>query len=199
MKKTILIFSALFSMFFINAQHQTIGLNYSIGFNPSGDKFTYDNKEIGNYSLGWYQVPGSAEARLSGYGGINFFTQTGSRLIITKNGNVGIGTTTPNQALVVNGSIALNYNQTGGFNGIKRNGVATEYFNLITNSNTSVIHQFTGSNKTIMSMTQGGNVGIGTTTPNQALVVNGSIALNYNETGGFNGIKRNGVATEYFI
>lgn len=88
------------------------------------------------------------------------------------NGNVGIGTKNPNQALVVDGSIGFDYNKRGSFNGVKRSGVATEYYNTVTKTNTNVIHKFTGgAGKLIMSMTQGGNIGIGTNNPRGKLEV----------------------------
>ena len=93
----ILVFLGLVS----NAQNQVLSINYAIGHGVTSDKFTYDGKNIGNYSLGWYTVPDSAEARLSGYGGVNFFTNRISRLKINHNGNVGIGTTNPSALLEI--------------------------------------------------------------------------------------------------
>ena len=93
-----------------------------------------------------------------------------------KNGNIGIGTTTPDQALVINGRISFDYGDGKSYNGVRREGAKTEYYNVITGG-TSIIHEFTGSNGAIMSLKNDGNVGIGTTTPDQALVVNGRISF----------------------
>ncbi len=79
-------------------------LSQSVGHNPEGDTFSYIGDIIGHYSLGWHAVPGSAEARLSGYGGIKLFTQSTPRLSISLSGEVGIGTTSPTAMLDVNGN-----------------------------------------------------------------------------------------------
>ncbi|WP_282086428.1 tail fiber protein [Aquimarina algiphila] len=89
-------------------------------------------------------------------------------------GNVGIGTITPDQALVVQGNIAFDYGDTKSYNGFRREGVKTEYYNIITGG-TAVIHEFTGSNGAIMSLKNDGKIGIGTTTPDSKLAVNGKI------------------------
>lgn len=95
---------------------------------------------------------------------------------IGQNGNVGIGTSNPDEALVVNGNISFSYNNNLSANGLRRNGIKTEYYNTITGVSTNVIHEFTGANTTIMSLTQGGQVGIGTLTPGSwKLAVNGNI------------------------
>ncbi len=109
MKKLLFSLIAL-SFLNLNAQNQTIGLNYSFGFNPDNNNFTYNGASLGNYALGWYSITGGAEARLSGYGGIHLFTNKLNRLSIIHNGNVGIGTDNPNLKLHIknpNGGAAL--------------------------------------------------------------------------------------------
>jgi len=71
-------------------QSQTIGINSYYGANPN-DNFTYEGTTLGNYSLGWYQTANAAEARISGYSGIRLFTNRIPRMIISNNGNIGIG------------------------------------------------------------------------------------------------------------
>ncbi len=72
------------------------------------DNFTYQDKLIGHYSIGWnsdswYTSAGSLWQ--SGYGGVKFFTGGQFRLGITVSGNVGIGTDNPQNKLDVAGTI----------------------------------------------------------------------------------------------
>lgn len=81
-------------------------------------------------------------------------------------GHVGIGTSTPDRELVVEGEIGLGYGNGASHNGIRRNGVATEYFNGITGVDANVIHKFTGNGGVEkMVITEGGFVGVGTDSP----------------------------------
>ncbi|SFC66652.1 hypothetical protein SAMN04487891_1204 [Flagellimonas taeanensis] len=104
-KKSGILLCALLVFIMSRGQNQTISLNYCFGFNPSVDTFTYNGTEIGNYSLGWYSLPSSAEARLSGYGGIKLFTGRQLRMVVLSTGNVGIGTYSPDSKLTVKGKI----------------------------------------------------------------------------------------------
>jgi hypothetical protein len=77
---------------------------HRIGF-AVNDGFVFMNKTIGNYAISWdITTDGAAAAHLSGWGGINFFTQTNHRMIIDRNGNVGIGTTSPTSRLYISDS-----------------------------------------------------------------------------------------------
>ncbi|MBD2768524.1 hypothetical protein IC235_11555 [Hymenobacter sp. BT664] len=78
-----------------------ISLENSIGFNQA-DNFSYNGRNIGHYSLGWYTEAGAAVANLSGSAGIRFFTNAAERMFVTSNGNVGIGTPTPLGRLDIN-------------------------------------------------------------------------------------------------
>jgi hypothetical protein len=73
-------------------------------------KFSYQNKSIAHYGLGWYHdsdFTGGPIGYLGGYGGVKFFTAGTPRAIIDHNGNFGIGILNPNAKLDVNGAILL--------------------------------------------------------------------------------------------
>jgi hypothetical protein len=89
-----------------------------------------------------------------------------TRMIVHNNGNVGIGVSVPNKKLVVQGEIGLGNSDGLSYNGIRRTGVATEYFNTLTGVATNIIHNFTNNvGGSLLSITNGGNIGIGTITP----------------------------------
>jgi hypothetical protein len=87
-------------------------------------------------------VPGRVQFEIQDTGGT-----TATRLVIKNNGNVGIGTTTPNYNLVINGT-------TG-----------------------NLLQVATSTNQGIMVINSNGNVGIGMTTPGVKLDVAGSMKL----------------------
>jgi hypothetical protein len=93
-------------------------------------------------------------------------------------GNVGIGTTTPDEKLVVNGSIGLSYDGTNSYQGIKRTSVGNEYYCGTTSTGTDEIHTFTGSSSAKkLVILESGNVGIGTTAPNDRLHIVGNLFI----------------------
>jgi len=87
------------------------GLAYS-----SGDAFNFLGNTVSNYGLGWYNEVSNTPplAYLSGYWGLRFFTEGQSRMFLDKNGQLGLGTSSPLSRLNIVGgdeSITLgNYN-----------------------------------------------------------------------------------------
>jgi hypothetical protein len=118
-----------------------------------------------------------------------------TKMIILHNGNVGIGTTSPDSKLTVQGSgyvikaLATGsdsvYLQTVNASYDYIAGIATSlgYGLMGMNSNHSLAIMTNGSER--MRITSGGNVGIGTTSPSAKLEVNGTFGANGNAT--FNG------------
>ncbi|MDP1706505.1 MAG: hypothetical protein Q8L36_01670 [bacterium] len=114
-------------------------------------------------------------------------TVTGTTTLATTAGRVGIGTTTPSQKLEVNGNISINGSGlSGGISLIlKRDGAGADW---------RIIQGHTGSNdlsfmetvtspysqNTYVTFKDGGNVGIGTTTPQTALHVIGTSTISGN-------------------
>ncbi len=81
----------------------------------SSETFEHNSKGMMHYGLGWYSDSdnaGSRRAWLSGQGGIKMFTQGMSRLVIDKDGNVGIGIGAPSDKLHIDGgNLRLDFEQ----------------------------------------------------------------------------------------
>jgi len=68
--------------------------------------FLYNTKYINHYGFGFHKpVDGALGSYMSGYYGVDLFTGGANRLSIRQNGNVGIGTTSPDSKLDVAGNI----------------------------------------------------------------------------------------------
>jgi hypothetical protein len=134
--------------------------------------FNSVNKIVGfddpvNYYLGHYPVTGTAGLDIHWYGGIRLGDRTGNVMQVA-DGNVGIGTTTPQTKLDVRGSIlAANTDYVNG-----TTGSILQIQQGTTSGNTySEIGAYTngGAAWGNLILNRGGNVGIGTTTPTQKL------------------------------
>jgi hypothetical protein len=166
----------------------SIPLQNSIGFGQS-DRFTYDNKSIGNYSVGWYGDSENSTAPtsyFSGFGGIKFFTAAQSRMTILNGGNVGIATTSPSAKLEINETSAevsaLKISDftivpqllNASWNPISKLG---DIGIILRNSKSLVIAPHSGSAGGLR-ISANGNVGIGTGSPDKTLTVKGTIHTN---------------------
>ena len=152
---------------------------------------------------------GSTEP-LGAYRDLTFYTGGSVSMRISSGGNVGIGTSgSPAEKLSVQGAII----STGGITGhganrttLSQEGGSGAFWQSY-GANTSTIGSFSfrqansdfTSSRIPLTISSGGNVGIGTALPDQALVVNGSIGLSYDATNSYQGIKRTNVGNEYYV
>lgn len=122
---------------------------------------------------------------------ISKFTGTstlGNSLIYDNGTNVGIGTSSPAQKLSVNGNIRIDGSGLTEF--IINNG--TNEWEMYMPSGSNDLRFYRGTDK--MTLTSGGNVGIGTTNPNTKLNVIGAIQTDNN---GLNNLLFNSAGTNY--
>ena len=151
-----------------------------------------------------------ASGNVDGSGTTNFVAKwldsnTIQDSVIFDNGtSVGIGTTTPSYKLSVNGDIQSDFlrsyqypttsfldfddDTTPGSNGTALVSVSSMKFIADSNNNATadafswIVDGLPGAGSTLMTLTDEGNLGIGTTNPSEKLDVNGSIILSSNAT-----------------
>jgi hypothetical protein len=163
---------------------------------PLGNKIVGNGDPV-NYYIGHFPVSDSDGLDLHWYGGIRFGDRTGSSVMQITNGNVGVGTTTPEAKLDVNGTIQIN----GGANSFYGFGQASSSKPIDARPNSRYPYVFNwhegltfsahsayggirfynqgypnmyGTGVMVMSITNN-SVGIGTTSPDSKLTVKGKI------------------------
>ncbi|MCZ8216407.1 MAG: tail fiber protein [Cyclobacteriaceae bacterium] len=158
-------------------------LGNSLGHLQSNDNFTYDSKSVGHYSVGWYNdswQTGAQSSYYSAYGGMKFFTQGASRMVIHYNGHVGIGTTNPPQQFSLTGGIGFAnqnasdkklYSPTDGLLEWMTHNAAADHAFAVSHQGEKKVYLSSFGNSYLI----GGNVGIGTTNPTEKLTVNGTV------------------------
>lgn len=174
------------------------GTGAAVGMNIDGDRgilnaqsgsLTFTNKNTNLAQINGYT---GATGGSVNYGQLVFSTANAGtlneRMRIDENGNVGIGTTTPNNLLTLQSNSAANIqlSQNSGGTGIGARisydqvgfGRASLAFGTATGGNgyASIFVGVSG-NTEALRVDSTGNVGIGTTTPSQKLEVNGNIKL----------------------
>ncbi|WP_287661854.1 hypothetical protein, partial [Microcystis sp. M049S2] len=182
----------------------SINGNLSITFDSyfgcqSQDRFTYDNKSIGHYSLGWFRdswQTNGPTAWLSSFGGIKFFTTGQPRLMIDALGKVSVtgnlsvtnileigdtpftGNTGGNRDWMQKG-IKINWDTDSLFIGLKDEGSDRKDAVIAWGDNTQDDLRFINvaggdvQGKELMRIKPSGNVGIGTNNPQQKLHIDG--------------------------
>ncbi|AXT59243.1 hypothetical protein D1816_02390 [Aquimarina sp. AD10] len=207
MKKASLIIILLGFTIPINAQWNTNGNNSTTGKVTANDILVNNlHLAYGNMSSNWsqynhlkdkmfiYTNSSSKGMFFSSYGqGADIRFQTGNgwddrpyaSLLLSNNGNIGIGTISPTQKLEVKGNILLKSDSYVHY-AIERGNGAKSVFGIISNTHDGFISssgnlKFLTNNNgtnylTSMFINSTGNIGIGTTNPNGwKLAVNGKI------------------------
>ncbi|APZ47805.1 hypothetical protein BW723_16540 [Polaribacter reichenbachii] len=189
MKKRILLIALIAMNFGIHSQTK-IGFDINDAFDVSGNS-------VAHYGMSRISGTGYHYVGLSGYFGLNFYTQGKERIKILGNGNIGIGIAAPNAKLEVSDELrvrlatnyvdknvvriiplnysgitgAMNWSIRGTYqysNGVGINAIGGD-LDIIKSWNRNTILA-TKSDGTSL-----GNVGIGTINPDMKLTVNGSV------------------------
>lgn len=187
MKNILLITLFLIKSVILNAQIQTFDRSILL----DSDRYVQYGIKRGNGATAQFGITSNSHFTfLSSSGAIKFYTNNtaGSDLktkaIILENGNVGIGTTSPNQKLEIKGSLLLKSDSYIQY-GIERSNGAKSAFGITSNSHNAFLsssgtlrlvtnhngNEFTTS----MFINNAGNVGIGTSNPKNRLSVKGTI------------------------
>ncbi|HEX2920405.1 MAG TPA: hypothetical protein VHO50_04485 [Bacteroidales bacterium] len=90
-----------------NGLFEGISASRKIGFNIN-DAFDVSGNSVAHYGTSLISGIGYNNVALSGYYGLEFYTEGQQRIKIAGNGNVGIGTSNPSARLDVNGIIRAN-------------------------------------------------------------------------------------------
>ena len=133
---------------------------------------SYPNLRFLNDAAEWriYGANGSQADKFVIHGGTNGVLAT--RLVIDTSGNVGIGTTAPDQKLSVSGNIQV---RSGGwFIARSADNAGYSYLKNPSTSGSEIAFHTSGEKMRLLS---NGNFGIGTTAPSQKLHLNNSAAL----------------------
>ena len=146
----------------------------------SGGDIRIDDTERIEFGAGGVRINNDAAGRMYYNAPLGYYWQAGSsyKMVLLNSGNVGIGTTSPSTALSVNGAIsAITSDYVQGTTGSRL---------LMHSAGTGNSHSYiqaqssggTSSAEDLALQLYGGNVGIGTSSPNYKLEVSGTLGVN---------------------
>ena len=152
-----------------NGQLQVGGTTFT------GLQLSYEGIGSGRSAISDLNNSGGSNNQINfGFGTVTGGVPATAVMSINQSGNVGVGTTTPDRRLVVNGEIGFPHVDGFSYNGFRKNGVTTEYFNNLTLTASAPVHNFLSSGSTSrMVILESGNIGIGTASPQAKLDVLG--------------------------
>jgi len=171
MKITSLLFLLCFTTCLTSYAQLSAVNSTAAGAGSSTDVFTHNGYSLPEYSLGWYydQGPGVTPtippfAYFSAFGGIKFFTATTPRVLFDSNGNVGIGTMSPNAKLHLweDGGLGATAFKLTNRNNTQTYGVAVDV-NTVDDAKFMVYNA--NNNTPNLVIDNVGNIGIGTESP----------------------------------
>lgn len=195
MKKIVVSIVLLGTLFGTNLR---VNAQTKIGFNTA-DAFDVSGNSVAHYGMSQIVGSGYQYVGLSGFFGMNFYTEGKERIKLLRNGNLGIGTATPSEKFEVKGNIKISQNSVSKHS--LNFGVKDDYVNdglnahIWASSGTAgafygegahLVFEGRYSNRNMYFkvgqvsspqhvMTYEGKVGIGTTNPDMKLTVNGKI------------------------
>jgi hypothetical protein len=146
---------------------------------------SYDSGAEGlklGYDSSYYNAISATFSSAAASNKMNFVVSSGNgtrgiAMTLQGNGNVGIGTSSPSEKLVVSNTtgtvLEVQATSTGGDTRLRLNPVNNNNYSLYVNGSTDAL-QFMRNSSELMRITSGGNVGIGTNNPSSLLTVNGT-------------------------